>query len=65
MQNKSEETRGICWVLTILFTYFVLIRCRNGYKCRFLKAHMDENNKLIINKEVYSHIVYSNQIKYN
>ncbi|KAI7857354.1 hypothetical protein BDC45DRAFT_500993 [Circinella umbellata] len=27
-------------------------KCRNGYKCRFLKAHMDENNKLIINQEL-------------
>ncbi|KAI9250140.1 hypothetical protein BDA99DRAFT_522968 [Phascolomyces articulosus] len=26
-------------------------KCRNGYKCRFLNAHMDENKKLIINQE--------------
>ncbi|KAI9301859.1 hypothetical protein BJ944DRAFT_251977 [Cunninghamella echinulata] len=27
-------------------------QCQRGYKCRFLKAHLDENNKLIINKEL-------------
>ncbi|CAO3631373.1 unnamed protein product [Cunninghamella blakesleeana] len=27
-------------------------QCQRGYKCRFLKAHLDENNKLIVNEEL-------------
>ncbi|KAI9492368.1 hypothetical protein BDB00DRAFT_828723 [Zychaea mexicana] len=26
--------------------------CRNGYKCRYLKAHLDENKKLVVNQEL-------------
>ncbi|KAI8146053.1 hypothetical protein BJV82DRAFT_665860 [Fennellomyces sp. T-0311] len=26
--------------------------CNLGYKCRYLKAHLDENNKLIVNQEL-------------
>lgn len=35
------------WILTVCND-----SCRHGYKCRFLKAHMDEDGNLIKNEEV-------------
>ncbi|KAI8969031.1 hypothetical protein BDF20DRAFT_980643 [Mycotypha africana] len=48
LKTKPEDLGDKC----IQFELFG--KCPYGYKCRFLKAHLDENNKLIIDEKKYS-----------
>ncbi|KAI8388710.1 uncharacterized protein BYT42DRAFT_244302 [Radiomyces spectabilis] len=46
MASKPEDLGDRC----VQFDLFG--KCRHGFKCRFLKAHLDENGKLIVNEEL-------------
>ncbi|ORX49929.1 hypothetical protein DM01DRAFT_321734 [Hesseltinella vesiculosa] len=42
------------WVIDASTLIFSESKCSYGYKCRYLKAHLDENNKLVTNEEQVS-----------
>lgn len=52
----GEYVNGLFFVLSRAVFSKTRYRCRYGYKCRYLKAHLDQDNKLVVNEEVCVHI---------
>lgn len=46
LESKINQTLR-CWYMNLNISWF---RCTYGYKCRFLKAHVDKDNKLVVNE---------------